>query len=214
MKRALLPFLAILAFSYSSWAENILLLTNSKSGEINVFRKGYFLVFQLKSDNSIHEGYIRDILDSSIMFDDGQVSLSQINILAGSSKVNVVADKVVHTVGNAFLFEGTNVVKGGLYLVSSDYYFWPLGGALCVAGGCLAGMGYLFDWASYPNHSIRVSSYRDWNVSIVQESEQVGKQKEGIQSTDTTSDRLSPSQKNHDRKKNNKRNSRDDVYGD
>ena len=215
MKRALLPFLAILSFSYSSWAENILLLTNSKSGETNVFRKGSFLVFKLNADNSIHEGYIRNILDSSILFDDAQVSLSQINILAGSTKAKAVAGKVVHAVGNTLLFAGTNVLDGGLYLVCSDYYYWPIAGALCVTGGCLAGMGYLFDWASYPfNHSTRVRNYRDWNVSIVHESEQVGKQKEGIQSPDITSTGTPPLHKNSDRKKKNKKYSGDDVYGD
>jgi len=154
-----------------SGAENILTLTHPKTQETNVFRKGSYLVFELKADKSVREGFIRDITDSSLVFDDSQVSLSQINIFAGSTKGNIVAGRVADAVGNAFIIAGISVFNCGLGIFTNgdgSYYYWPIGGTIWLAGACLAGIGYAFDWAARPlDHVVRVRNYRDWDASII-----------------------------------------------
>lgn len=176
MRKLLHFFLVIFSFSFSSSsAENALLLTNPKTGETTVFREGSYLVFELNSDRTIREGYIRSISDSSLSFEDllfeSQVSLSEITVLAGSTKGKIVAGRVANAVGNALVIAGTSVLDCGANLIFySDYYYWPIGGAVSIAGAWLAGMGYLCSFACLPfEHSIRVRNYRNWDTRIVQE---------------------------------------------
>lgn len=170
MKRSIFFLVIILSFlTFSAFAENVLILTNQKSQETTIFRKGSYLVFELKGDNSVHEGFIREIRDSSIVFDDSQVSLSQINIIAGSTKAKIVAGNVANAAGNILLFAGTAVFDCGVNLILyNDYYYWPVGGTVWLAGAFIAGLGYAFDWAlDPPKHAVRVRNYRKWNASIV-----------------------------------------------
>ena len=115
MKKSILAlFILALFFFQGASADNILTLTNPKSNATDVFRKGSYLVFNTKSDNSVHEGFIRDITDSSLVFDNAQVSLSQIDVLAGSTKGKIVAGRVANAVANCLIVAGTAVFDCGL----------------------------------------------------------------------------------------------------
>jgi len=173
MKKSIL--LVSLIFSFllnNAFAEKVLLLTNPNSLETTVFRKGSYVVFELKADKSVREGFIKDIIDSSIVFDYSQVSLSQITVFAGSTKAKIVAGKVAGAVGNALLLAGTTVFNCGTDLILyNDYYYWPIGGTVWLTGAFIAGLGYVFDCASggYPRHAVHVRNYRNWNASILDE---------------------------------------------
>jgi|CXWL01.1.fsa_nt_gi hypothetical protein len=214
MKRPILLIAVLFSFLTSALADNILLLTNPKSKETNVFRKGSYLVFELKADNSVHEGFIQGITDSSIVFDDSQVSLSQINIFAGRTKARIVAGHVANAVGNTLLFAGTSVFDCGTSLIlNSEYYYWPLGGAVWAVGGCIAVVGYAFDWAISPrDHALRVRNYREWNASIVIEGQPQIINKQNVQIPDSTQTSPSPVDPKKERRKKSKI-TEDDVYG-
>ncbi|MBI4929409.1 MAG: hypothetical protein HY841_01510 [Bacteroidetes bacterium] len=228
MKKTILLFSFLFSvFIFSASAENILLLTNPKTQETEVFRMGSFLVFELKTDKSIHEGFIRDIEDSSLAFDDimfqAQVSLSQITILAGSTRGKVVAGKVANVVGDALIIAGTAVFDCGLdfFAYSDSYYYWPIGGTIWLAGAFVAGLGYAFDWAACPfDHAVRVRNYRDWNASIVASlqpsSEGEGTKQETSPKQDSTQTPpvFSPENKKSKIEKKKKNKIADDVYGE
>jgi len=162
-------FLAIFSLTeLSAKTENVLLLTHPVTKEAQELKEGSYLVFELKSDKSIREGFIREILEDAIILDDSQVSLSQIKILAGSSKAKVVAGRVANTIGNALLFTGMTVFDCGLNIMFyEDFYYWPIGGSIWVAGALIAGLGHVFDWAGPTEHSVRVRNYREWEACIV-----------------------------------------------
>lgn len=228
MKKSLLFFVVIFSsFALSVSAENILTLTNPKTQETNVFRKGSYLVFELNADKSVREGFILEIQDSSLSFNDilfeGQVSLSEINILAGSTKGNIVAGRIADAVGNALIIAGTTVFDCGLDFIfygDGNYYYWPIGGTIWLAGAVIAGIGYAFDWASSPfDHVVRVRNYRDWNASIIA-SPQPSPSGEGANQNiisplqDSTQGTTPPSPEKSSKGKRKKRNiSDDDVYG-
>ena len=108
MKKALfLFFIIFLITTFQSSAENVLVITNPKSGESDVLKKGSFLVFELKADKSMHNGLIRTINDSSLEFDDGQVSFSQINILGGVARSRIAAGHVANAIGNVLIVAGS-----------------------------------------------------------------------------------------------------------
>lgn len=212
MKKPLLLFsLFFSVFIFSISAENILTLTNPKTQETNVFRKGSYLVFELKADKSVREGFILDITDSSLMFDDSQVSLSQINIFAGSTKGNIVAGRVANAVGSALIIAGTSVFDCGLGIfVNGDgsYYYWPIGGSIWLAGTVIAGIGYAFDWASAPfDHVVRVRNYREWNPSIIMEEQDTSV---AVYPEKPNREMYKPKTKKKKKKKNI---TEDDVYG-
>ncbi|TAL58864.1 MAG: hypothetical protein EPN85_10530 [Bacteroidetes bacterium] len=218
MKRHILLLVTIFS-TLSVWADNILLLTNTKSQETKVFRKGSFIVFELKKDNTIREGFIRDIRESSLSFEDllfeRQVSLSEINILAGSTKSRVAARRAVHAVGNAILYTGLTAFDCGLDLMfyNSDYYYWPLGGTIWAAGAVIAGLGYAFDWALCPpENSVRIRNYRQWNASIVAEGQQIITEKQKVQAPDSTQTTPVPVKPEKEKRKKSKI-TEDDVYG-
>ena len=219
MKKSLLLFLLLFSvFTFSVFAENILTLTNPKTQETNVFRKGSYLVFELKADKSVREGFIRDITDSSLAFDDSQVALSQINIFAGSTKGNIVAGRVADAVGNALIIAGTSVFDCGAGIFANgdgSYYYWPIGGTIWLAGALIAGIGYAFDWASSPfDHVVRVRNYRDWNASIIKEEGQIIDEPQILQPKDSTQTITAPVPEKSKREKRKKRKlSYDDVYG-
>ena len=219
MKRSILLLAVLVSFLSSAIADNILLLTNTKTGETNVFRKGSFMVFELKKDNTVREGYIREIQDSSLSFEDllfeGQVSLSEINFLAGSTKSRLAARRVVNAVGTTLLFAGTTVFDCGTGIImGSDYYYWPLGGTVWLAGAFIAGLGHAIDWASCsPYHAVRVRNYRQWNASIIQEEQPQITEKQNTQPSDTI--RTSPAQAEPAKEKKKKSKiTEDDVYGE
>lgn len=168
MKKLLLFFFTVF-FCAALHAENVLVLTKPDSSQSHIFRKGSFLVFELKSDGSIREGFIRGITDSSLVFDNAQVSLSQIIILAGSTKGKVVAGRIANAMAHGLIFTGSVLFNCGLeFFVHSDsYYYWPLGGAIWFGGAVIAGVGHVFDWAAYPlDYAVRVRNYRGWSAAI------------------------------------------------
>ena len=213
MKKALL--LPVLFFSFllnAFSADNLLLLTNTRSHETNVFGKGSYLVFELKADGSMHEGFIRDITDSSLVFDNSQVSLSQINIVAGRTRSKIAAGRVANAVGNTLIGTGSVVFDCGTGIIfNSDYYYWPIGGTVWLAGACIAGLGYAFDWAlSSPASSMRVRNYRDWNARIMVEGQVQVPEKKSLQPKDSIQT-VTPPEKPKKEKKG--KVSGDDVYG-
>jgi hypothetical protein len=238
MKKKLLLLSIVFFISLlCAWAENVLLLTNPKTGETDAFRKGSFLVFELKADKSVREGFIKDITDSALVFYDvddpyidyeyeiphnlnlyvGQVSLSQIIILAGSTKGKIIAGKVTTAIGNALVLAGLSLFDCGwnLFIYSdTPYYYWPLGGSIWIAGAIVAGMGYALDWAMYPffHHTIRVRNYRGWDACIVQEEQESKKQtqKQILTPQDSTEQKKTPPKEEPQKKKVFK----DDVYGE
>ena len=170
MKKSLLLLTVIFSFLLVRVsAENILILTNSKSQEADIFHKGSYLVFELKADKSVHEGFIREIKDSSLVFDDSDVLLSQITIFAGSTKAKIVAGKVANAISNTLLLAGIAAFDCGADLILyNDYYYWPIGGTVWLAGAFVAGLGYAFEWATFPfDHAVRVRNYREWNAKII-----------------------------------------------
>lgn len=223
MKRAILLFSACLLLVFSACADNFLLLKNSKTGETNVFRKGSFIVFELKKDGTVREGYIREIKDSSLSFEDllfeAQVSLSEINVLAGTTKSKVAAGRVANAIGSTMLVVGGTVFDCGIdIMLHNDYYYWPLGGTVWLAGAMIAGLGHAFDWALCPGERglMRVRNYRQWEASIINEKTQ-------FNNTQTTVHPSTPGQpqpatsepekgKKEKKKKPNAQD--DDVYGD
>ena len=221
MKKSILLFsLFVSSFISGVSAENILTLTNPKTQETEVFRKGSFIVFELKKDNSIREGFIAEIGDSSLTFTDesyeSQVSLSEINILAGSSKAKVTAGKIAGAVGDAMVVAGMTVFDCGLDFFSyGDYYYWPLGGSIWLAGAFIAGIGYAFDWAAHPlSHAVRVRNYRDWNARIINESDQPVVQEKVVPPVDSVKTEIIPYPDVLKKEKSKKSKSGDDVYGE
>ena len=221
MKKSLLLFFIALISAIIIHAENVLILTKPNSGETDVFRKGSYLVFELKADKSMREGFIRDITDSSLVFDDSQVSLSQINILAGSTKAKIVAGRVASALGNALIITGTTVYDCGLSFFSygdGGYYYWPIGGSIWLAGAFIAGIGYIFDWATSPlDYSVRVRNYREWNASIVSSPQPSSRGEEANQNKisypqDSTQTVTPPAPEKS--KKEKRKLSEDDVYGE
>lgn len=211
MKRSILLLAVIFSCLTAALADNILLLTHPTSRETNVFRKGSYLVFELKADQSKHEGYIRAITDSSIVFDDSQVSLSQIHVLAGTTKAKLAARHVANTIGNSLLYAGLTVFDCGINLILyDDYYYWPIGGTIWAAGAVIAGLGYAFDWAVCPPaHSIRVRNYSQWHASILTEGQPVAEEQK-VLPKDTVPAQPVPVES--PKKKKNKI-TEDDVYG-
>ena len=180
-----------------------------------MLRTGSYLVFELKADKSIREGFIKEIQDSSLSFQDilfeGQVSLSQIKVLAGSSKSRVNAGRAVNIAGNVLLIAGLSVLDCGLdFMFHSDYYYWPIGASIWIAGAWIAGMGYMVDWASIPfEHRVHVRNYREWNASIVKEGseplKQIAPEQKNIPQQDSTDISRPPAKE--------KKITDDDVYG-
>ena len=213
MKKILLLFVVFFSSLLSQASDGaFLLLTNPRSQESHVFREGSYIVFELKQDGSVHEGFIRDISDSSITLDYSQVSLSQIHILAGSTKGKLVAGRVANALGNTLLFAGTTVFDcGSNIMLYNDYYYWPIGGTVWLAGACIAGLGYMFDWAlNSPESSVRVRNYRDWEPSIMREGQQRVPEKQIAPQNDSTQT-VPEKPKKGNKKKGNL--SEDDVYG-
>ncbi len=214
MNRSTLLFLALFSFlTFSASADNMLILTNPASQETNVFRKGSYLVFELKADHSQHEGFIREIKDSSIVFDNSQVSLSQMNILAGSTKANVAAGRIANAVGTSLLIAGTTVFDCGIDLILyNDYYYWPLGGTVWLAGAVIAGLGHAVDWAvNPPGRAVRVRNYRQWNASIILEGQKQITGSPNVQKQDSTQTPVPVIPEKGKRKKS--KITEDDVYG-
>ena len=219
MKKTLLLFsLLFSSLFFSANAENVLTLTNPRTQETEVFRKGSFMVFELRKDNTVREGFIREIQDSSLSFEDqlfeAQVGLSEVRILAGSTKAKVNAGKVAGAVGDALVLAGMTVFDCGLDFFSyGDYYYWPLGGSIWIAGAAIAGIGYIFDWAAHPfHHSVRVRNYKDWNAQIVRKGDPVVKEEKEVTPQDTVKASSTPVEEKSTKKK--KKFNGDDVYGD
>ncbi len=214
MKRYIFLSAIFSIIALSALADNILLLTHPKTKETNVFREGSYLVFQLKADGSMHEGFIREIQDSSLVFDQSQVSLSQINIYAGSTKAKIVAGRVAHAVGNTLLFTGMTVFDFGLnVMLYNDYYYWPIGGSIWLAGAFIAGLGHIFDWAiSPPDRAVRVRNYKEWSASIINEEQPVIANSQKVQQpSDTTLKQVVPAVPAKGKRS---KVTKDDVYGD
>lgn len=212
MKKVLLLSIVIFLFLLNTVsAENILLLTNPRSHETDVFRKGSYIVVEFKKDGAMREGYIVDITDSSLVLDYSEVSLSQVNIFAGRTRSKIAAGKVAHAVGNTLLFTGSTVFNCGANIVLyNDYYYWPIGGTVWLAGACLAGLGYAFDWAlTSPGGSMHVRNYRDWNARRITAG-QPNTQKQISQPKDTV--QPAPVEPKKDKKRKSKV-AGDDVYG-
>jgi len=217
MKKAFLLLLVVFSITaFSSSAENVLVITNPKSGESDIFKKGSFIVFELKADKSTHEGLIRTINDSSLEFDDGQVSFSQINILAGTTKAKIVAGHVANAVGNVLIVAGTTTFNCGLNFFSyGDYYYWPIGGTVWIAGACVAGLGYVIDWAAPFDRHVRVRNYRGWEAHIANNEHTLVRENQVSPPADSSKTVLpDKSDKPKKEKKKIKTSADDDVYGD
>jgi hypothetical protein len=214
--RGTLLFIFLIAsFFFQLSAQNILTLSNSKTGETHVFRKGSFVVFGIKADSSIHEGFIRGITDSSLMFDNAQVAFSQMDILAGSTKGRVVAGRIANGFANGLIAVGSGFFNVGLEFFSANdgFYYWPVGGTIWLGGAVIAGVGYLFDWATCPlDHAVRVRNYRGWNAAIVKEEEQIKQEKISIP-TDSSQTVIPPAEEKPKKEKR-KNKIADDVYGE
>jgi hypothetical protein len=166
--RKILLFYTVLFFSVLR-AENVLVLTNPTSGKSHVFKKGSFLVFELKADGSIREGFIREITDSALVFDNAQVSVSQIIILAGNAKGKIVAGEIANAISHGLILSGSILFDWGwdCFWCDDCYYYWPLGSAIWLGGAIIAGIGHLFNWATCPfDYVVRVRNYRGWNATI------------------------------------------------
>jgi hypothetical protein len=216
MKKTILFLLVVFSLTaFHSSAENVIVITNPKSGESDVFKKGSFIVFALKADGSTHEGLIRAINDSSIEFDEAQVSFSQMHILAGTTKSKIVAGHVANAVGTALIIAGTSTFNCGLNFFSyGDYYYWPLGGTVWLAGACVAGLGYMLDWATPLDHHVRVRNYRGWDAHITND-ERIPAQEKQISQPADSSKTVLPYHPDKPKKDKKKRKSLgdDDVYG-
>lgn len=224
MKKPILFFSFLFSlFISSASAENILTITNPETKETEVFRKGSFLVFELKEDKSVREGFIREITDSSIVFDEAQVSLSQMNVLAGSTKAKIITGRVLNGIGGALVIAGTTVFDIGLEFFAygdGGYYYWPIGGSIWLAGAFIAGLGYAFDWAATPiDHTVRVRNYRGWDAKIVIEglpvqSEEHLKEEIKSQQIDSTQTATPSVEEKPAKEKKRKNKVADDVYGE
>lgn len=220
MKKHLPILIALFSFfTLSAFAENILTLTNPKTQQRDAFRKGSYLVFSLKSDNSLHEGFIVEVKDSALVFPNAQVSLSQINILAGSTRGKIVAGRVANAIANGLIIAGTAVFDCGIeiFLNSDSYYYWPVGGTVWLAGAVVAGLGYAFDWATLPlEYSVRMRNYKGWDAKIIRDSEMLQAQPApGEQPARDSLQQASPPMQEGPVKVKKKRNrTGDDVYGD
>ena len=227
MKKIILIFIFLFsAFLQQVFAQNILTITNPKTQETHIFRKGSFVVFEIKADSSAHEGFIRSITDSSLVFDNGQVTISRVDVLAGSTKGRIVAGRIANGVANGLIIAGSTVFNCGLdfFAYSDGYYYWPLGGTIWLGGAVIAGIGYVFDWATCPlNHAVRVRNYRGWNAAIIKEGEEVQHQQStesdsnGQEKISTQQDSVqtaTPPEEKKYKKEKNKSKIADDVYGE
>lgn len=169
MKKLLLLLVFTVFLPSGLYSENVLVLTKPDLSQSHIFRKGSFLVFKLKSDGSICEGFIRDITDSALVFDHAQVSVSQILPLAGSTKGKIIAGRIANALANGLILTGSILLNCGLdiFVYSDSYYYWPLGGAIWFGGAVIAGIGHAFDWITCPfDYVVRVRNYRGWIASI------------------------------------------------
>ena len=215
MKKLLLLFIFTIS-SFVISAQNILTLSNPETGENHVFRKGSFVVFGMKADSSIHEGFIRGITDSSLVFDNGQAEMPQIDIVAGSTKGRIVAGRIANGFASGLIAAGSGVFNVGIefFSASDGFYYWPIGGTIWLGGAVIAGIGYMFDWATCPlDHAVRVRNYRGWNAAIRSEDEPV---QEKIAAPMDSSQTVTPPGVEKSKKEKRKRKNKfaDDVYGE
>lgn len=172
VRSLLIAFLTLIAAT-SAFSQNLLQLTHPHTGEKHLLKEGAFVVFRLKEDNTIREGYIREIRDTSLSFEDllfeEQISLNDITILGATNRSNANAGRVTHAVGNALILAGLTAFDCGIgFMVHSDYYYWPVGGTIWLAGALVAGIGHAIDWSARPmGPSIKVKNYREWRAEIV-----------------------------------------------
>ena len=115
--------------------------------------------------------------------------------------------------GSTLVFTGSTVFDCGSEIIcGTEYYYWPIGGTVWLAGACIAGLGYAFDWAlNSPGGSMRVRNYSDWMASIVREGQQIP-EKQISRQKDTTQTTPVPAEPPKGKKKKNVV-SGDDVYG-
>ena len=173
MKKALLIIVSLLTASFVQLsAQNVLSLSNPKTGETNDFRKGSYVVYGIKADKSVHEGFIRSITDSSLEFDNAQVSLSQIDVLAGSTRERIRAQRTAQTIG-AVLIAGAITalcIASSSSFHSRNYYHPEFHAQVWI------NLGYVVDWNFCSlNRYVHPHDYSEWNSSIVKEKVQAQK---------------------------------------
>ena len=96
-----------------------------------------------------------------------------------------------------------------------NYYYWPIGGTIWLAGAFIAGIGYAFDWASSPlDHAVRVRNYREWNANIIREEGKIIDETKISQPQDSLQITTHPDSEKSKKERRKKRIlSNDDVYG-
>ncbi|MBI3500288.1 MAG: hypothetical protein HY063_00690 [Bacteroidetes bacterium] len=198
MKKSVALSIIFSCIFISAFADNVLSLTNPKTNQSDIFRKGSYVVFGIKADKSVHEGFIREITDSSLVFDNSQVSLSQIDILAGNTRERIRAEKTAETVAAVLIVGGiTALCVASAFTFQPNYHFhhhadfYP---------HVWINLGYAINWNTLPvDRSVHLRNYGNWSAAIVKE-----------ELPETKSEKDSPKPEKQKKKKNK---TGDEVYG-
>lgn len=126
--------------------QQVLKLTDTRTGRTEVVKPGARIVYQLLSDSSIHTGKLEQITAFELQVNGEMISLSKIRILDARSKGEVIAGRVIHGFGSSLAFAGEVTTSAGLDILASEW-FW-LGGTVAVAGVCMWGVGYVVEESS------------------------------------------------------------------
>src|ERR1051326_1608210 len=199
MKKTLLFFIFLFSVSILQVsAQNVLALADTKTGETTTFRKGSYIVFGIKADKSVHEGFIRDITDSSLVFDNAQVALSQIDVLAGNTRERIHAQKTAETIGTILLVGGITALC--VVASASSYHYHPHYHHSEFHPQIWLNLGYIINWNTCPiDRSIHLRDYSRCTAKIVSEDQ-------------NASEKISPSSDEKPKKEKSKNDFEDDVY--
>ena len=178
------------------FAQNVLVLTNPETQQKEIFRKGSYIVFGVRSDSSVHEGFIRSITDSSLVFDNAQVGISQIDILAGNSREHIPAQRTAETIGTILIVGGITALC--IAASASSFHSTPHYHHVEFHPQVWVNLGYAINWGACPiDRSVHLRDYSKWKMSIVNEGQKIS----------------TPSEEKPIKEKKNQTEIEDDVYG-
>ena len=126
--------------------QQVLKLTDTRTGKTEIVKPGARIVYQLLSDSSIYTGKLEKITAFELQVNGEMISLSKIRIIDARSKGEVIAGRVIHGFGSSLAFAGEVTTSAGLNILASEW-FW-LGGTVAVAGVCMWGVGYVVEESS------------------------------------------------------------------
>ncbi len=188
---AFILFIFLFAFSLNSFAQKALQVTSTHTGRVETIGKGTQLIYRIKNDSnrSVQHGTLKSIGDSSLVINDDNIPVSQIEIVAINSRNYEREANTARAVGNGLIIAGDIVTHTGLSIfINDDFYVWPVGGTIALVGACIWGIGLLMDEIVSPaiRDNGRHAGDMNWKAEIVevQKKGKKGKKKQSSKDDD------------------------------